>query len=430
MVNIDPKIAVRDLSVWNKIVSWQRFAKVTAGVLLRTSQNNWEDTSFRSKYAAAIAEKMRVAIWHFVEPDKAPGPQADTFAGIYKSLPQNHRKWLDCEEIHYWTRDVPAREVYIKPKSPQQYTYLLKVMLDRLEADDPNNLPGIYTRKTFWDDWTLPANEKFWYEGKQYTTPDWGKYLLWNAYYGTTMPQYYIPLEWRAEQNWTFWQDGAFLVDGAEGVIDHNFFNGTLAELDEVFAVKGEIIVSSNPDLSSVHLGWPANPLYQIGQKFGENPAFYKMFGLPGHEGIDFLVILGDNVFAMADGVVEEADLGANGDPYGIHVGIKHNIGNLVLHTIYAHLSRLECEVGDVVKMGDKIALSGSTGNSSGPHLHVTVKVDGYQTPGYPAGIVDPYNLVVAGPIAPPEPPPPPVVIGEKEQIRRLWVAHPELHKP
>jgi murein DD-endopeptidase MepM/ murein hydrolase activator NlpD len=89
------------------------------------------------------------------------------------------------------------------------------------------------------------------------------------------------------------------------------------------------------------------------------------------HEGIDFLADHGSPVVAAAGGVVQFAGLHPQ---YGIMVDIDHG-DDLV--TRYAHLSKLFAKEGDVVVRGRRIALSGNTGRSTGPHLHFEVRFRG-----------------------------------------------------
>jgi len=89
------------------------------------------------------------------------------------------------------------------------------------------------------------------------------------------------------------------------------------------------------------------------------------------HEGIDFLADLGSAVVAAAGGVVVFAGLHPQ---YGYMVDIDH--GNDLV-TRYAHCSKLLVREGDVVHRGRKIAESGSTGRSTGPHLHFEVRFRG-----------------------------------------------------
>jgi murein DD-endopeptidase MepM/ murein hydrolase activator NlpD len=89
------------------------------------------------------------------------------------------------------------------------------------------------------------------------------------------------------------------------------------------------------------------------------------------HEGIDFLAELGSDVSAAAAGVVQFAGFHPQ---YGYMVDIDH--GNDLV-TRYAHLSKLFVKEGDVVQRGRRIALSGSTGRSTGPHLHFEVRFRG-----------------------------------------------------
>ena len=89
------------------------------------------------------------------------------------------------------------------------------------------------------------------------------------------------------------------------------------------------------------------------------------------HEGIDFLADLGSPVVAAAGGMVVFAGLHPQ---YGYMVDIDH--GNDLV-TRYAHCSKLLVREGDVVHRGRKIAESGSTGRSTGPHLHFEVRFRG-----------------------------------------------------
>ncbi len=139
----------------------------------------------------------------------------------------------------------------------------------------------------------------------------------------------------------------------------------------------------------SFRLQWPVD-VHRVNQYFGENPAFYAPFGLAGHEGLDIYAPMNANIYAAADGEVYQASHPAN-HPYGLHVRIKHEAGGQVYRTIYAHLAQVLVSAGQQVKAGDKIGLADNTGNSFGSHLHLTLKRDGAQTPGYSAGIVDPW---------------------------------------
>lgn len=90
------------------------------------------------------------------------------------------------------------------------------------------------------------------------------------------------------------------------------------------------------------------------------------------HGGIDFPVSTGSNVYAAASGkVILVKYLNYS---YGYYVMIDHGDG---LSTLYAHNSQILVSVGQSVSAGQVIALSGSTGNSTGPHCHFEVRVNG-----------------------------------------------------
>jgi murein DD-endopeptidase MepM/ murein hydrolase activator NlpD len=89
------------------------------------------------------------------------------------------------------------------------------------------------------------------------------------------------------------------------------------------------------------------------------------------HEGVDYMISEGTAIHASAGGMVVYADAHPQ---YGNMVEIDH--GNEVI-TRYAHASRLLVKVGQMVRRGEEIALSGSTGRSTGPHLHFEVRYKG-----------------------------------------------------
>ncbi len=89
------------------------------------------------------------------------------------------------------------------------------------------------------------------------------------------------------------------------------------------------------------------------------------------HEGIDFVAPTGTVVQAAAGGVVAESSRHAD---YGNMIDVDHGNG---LTTRYAHLSRRSVNVGDVVLKGQSIGELGSTGRSTGPHLHFEVRQHG-----------------------------------------------------
>jgi murein DD-endopeptidase MepM/ murein hydrolase activator NlpD len=86
------------------------------------------------------------------------------------------------------------------------------------------------------------------------------------------------------------------------------------------------------------------------------------------HRGIDIAAPTGTPIYAAAAGVVEHA--GWNSGGYGNMVEIRHPDGSM---TRYAHASRIHVRSGDEVEQGAQIADIGSTGYSTGPHLHFEV---------------------------------------------------------
>ena len=89
------------------------------------------------------------------------------------------------------------------------------------------------------------------------------------------------------------------------------------------------------------------------------------------HTGLDIAATKGTPIKVVADGTVTFAKY--NGS-YGNLVKVDHGNG---VETWYAHTSKMYVKVGDEVKAGDVIAAVGSTGNSTGPHLHLEIRING-----------------------------------------------------
>ena len=101
------------------------------------------------------------------------------------------------------------------------------------------------------------------------------------------------------------------------------------------------------------------------------------------HTGLDFRAAMGDPVRATANGKVASAGWAGG---YGRMVEIDHGNG---LSTRYGHLSEISVKVGDPIKIGQVIGAVGSTGRSTGPHLHYETRIDGEA--------VDPQKFLRAG---------------------------------
>lgn len=112
---------------------------------------------------------------------------------------------------------------------------------------------------------------------------------------------------------------------------------------------------------------WPVPYTKNITSPFG--PRWGTM-----HQGIDIAAagVAGTDIVAAEDGTVEKASYGSKG--YGNHIIIKHD-GKY--STLYGHCQTLCVSAGNKVKKGDVIAKVGSTGDSTGPHLHFEVRVNG-----------------------------------------------------
>ncbi len=140
------------------------------------------------------------------------------------------------------------------------------------------------------------------------------------------------------------------------------FQQTSFAHIEKMIERKEDLLAAipaiqpvSNKDLERVAsgFGYRIDPIYKVP----------KM-----HAGLDFTAPSGTPIYATADGTVKEANFNTGG--YGNHVIINHGFG---YETLYGHMVRIKARAGQQVKRGEVIGWVGSTGKSTGPHLHYEV---------------------------------------------------------
>jgi murein DD-endopeptidase MepM/ murein hydrolase activator NlpD len=129
-----------------------------------------------------------------------------------------------------------------------------------------------------------------------------------------------------------------------------------------------------------------------LGLLFGAFPARYQRFGLAGHDGVDFICPEGTQVYTPCEGRI----IGLHDDPagWGRNLQLRDVQGR---DWYFCHLSSFQSSVvGDWVIATTPVALTGNTGNSDTPHLHVTMQPHPPYSEGLWRGRVDPLPFLLA----------------------------------
>ena len=137
----------------------------------------------------------------------------------------------------------------------------------------------------------------------------------------------------------------------------------------EWFSQQEDLLDSLIHDLKYLPLGRPHHGV--VTSRFGRRANPFSGLGRENHEGIDFRGVRGDPVKATAAGTVVIAGWHRG---YGRHVKIDHGNG---YQTLYAHLSKIEVKRGQKISTSSRLGRVGSTGRSTGPHLHYEVIFQG-----------------------------------------------------
>lgn len=128
---------------------------------------------------------------------------------------------------------------------------------------------------------------------------------------------------------------------------------------------RRQALAAATPSIWPV-AGWLSSPYGSRTDPFNDEKAF--------HPGLDISADYGTPVVATADGTIESA---GNSGAYGLEVVVDHGFG---ITTKYGHMSRIAVMAGQHVKRGDTVGYVGSTGRSTGPHLHYEIWMNGRLT--------------------------------------------------
>ncbi len=152
----------------------------------------------------------------------------------------------------------------------------------------------------------------------------------------------------------SLWRPPLSPVPWALGPFDHFYFSRPIAADD---------------------INWPlAN--YRYGGVFYGTDIIHTGIDLPNPEGTPVIAAAGGKIiwagYGLYTGSYDEDD------PYGLAVVIRHDFGykGRSLNTVYAHLKRIDVEVGQLIETGDQLGVVGTTGATTGPHLHFEVRIE------------------------------------------------------
>jgi LysM repeat protein len=149
--------------------------------------------------------------------------------------------------------------------------------------------------------------------------------------------------------------------------------NAKLAVGDIILIPDGEIAPSVTSKASKTVNTWKSEysgPSYE-GYYMRPITGGVRTQGLHGYNGVDLAAPVGTPIYASAAGTVIVAKMGGWNGGYGNYVVIRHGNGT---QTLYAHASAISTSVGATVKKGQLIAAVGSTGQSTGPHVHFEIR--------------------------------------------------------
>jgi len=200
-----------DVSLYDKLIEWDKMRSMTDAVIIRLGQNLWVDEQFARNWAEAKKRAMRRGGYWFYDGRVSPGAQADLLANLIRDDKPEMEIWIDWERNYGGAFEGLANVV---------------AMMQRVEALLPGVKVGLYTGYYYFIGSSNPLTN-----ASQYT------YLktrpLWEAWYTNDASIVKIPTPW---MSLLFWQYGTPAIGAQYGSqkleLDMSFFNGTQAEFD------------------------------------------------------------------------------------------------------------------------------------------------------------------------------------------------------
>lgn len=340
-----------DVSQHQGAIDWQRVYEdgVRSAYVRATMGVAGLDARLQANALNAPLNGVLVGFYHLLRPEHEGAPQAEHF--------------LDTVDMTTYSLPL-AVDVELDNGTPARIADVLRDFVLRLK-EATGRLPAIYTGAWFWN-----ANV-----GSQHDSL-FAQCPLWVAEYGVETP---TRLPRGFSSYWLHQYTSQGVVAGIAGDVDLNRpAPAPFTLLHPVKAPDGcRIVVTS---------------------RFGV-PRDYDGDGIKDdkHEGVDYAPVGNaclPEIVAGADGVVDSVStLGA----YGNRIRLRHIHGGDTYYSWYCHLSRIDVSAGEVVRRGQVIGVMGSTGNSTGLHIHINLQWIGHGLSGFVLpDVVNPEKYIVS----------------------------------
>jgi murein DD-endopeptidase MepM/ murein hydrolase activator NlpD len=165
--------------------------------------------------------------------------------------------------------------------------------------------------------------------------------------------------------------------DAVEGTVDRDTY--TVSDVQRSVTPSAGMATDSSTFTNDANgtIQWPFPVGVPISSGFGGRQVAGCSFCSTFHQGVDFAPGAGTAIGAVADGTVIKVQ--ANDGGFGNDVWIQHDVDGKQFVSVYGHMLDNSFQVvqGEKVKVGQTVGLVGSTGNSTGPHLHLEIRIDG-----------------------------------------------------